>query len=240
MRSCPPTSSAAGFKVLALDDVCYGPVDLQQLIDWARDERLMADTWVFCVTTQRWQKAAHLPQLRELFSELEPPEVALAAQDAGPGTPVRPGILRRVRVLAELNDEQLGEVARVGEVVRLPAFTTVVRTGLVGDSLFFVIDGQVRLRITVKEREILIAVQEAGGVFGQISMFDGGPRVTDAVTDSPVTLFKVSSVAFKQLCAHRPDIGTPVLLALGRTLTTRIRTDDRHLTELVTLNQSGY
>lgn len=236
----PATVSSPGFKVLALDDVCYGPVDLQQLIDWARDERLMAETWVLCVGTQRWQKAAHMPQLRELFSTLEPPDVALSIQDAGPGTPVRPGILRRVRVLADLNDEQLTELAKIGEVIRFPAFTAVMRAGTIGDSMFFVLDGQVRLRIIIKEREILIAVQEAGGVFGQISMFDGGPRVTDAVTDLPATLFKVSSVTFKKLCANRPDIGTPVLLALGRTLATRIRTDDRHLTELVTLNQSGY
>lgn len=236
----PATASSPGFKVLALDDVCYGPVDLQQLIDWARDERLMAESWVLCIDTERWQKAAHMPQLRELFSQLEPPDTALTAQESGPGAPVRPGILRRVRVLAELNDEQLTELATVGEIVRFPAFTTVMRAGTIGDSMFFVIDGQVRLRIIVKEREILITVQEAGGVFGQISMFDGGPRVTDAVTDAPTTLFKVSSVAFKKLCANRPDIGTPVLLALGRTLAARIRTDDRHLTELVTLNQSGY
>lgn len=236
----PATASSPGFKVLALDDVCYGPVDLQQLLDWARDERITADTWVLCVGTERWQKAAHLPHLRELFSELDPPDVALSTQDSGPGAAVRPGILRRVRVLAELNDEQLTEVARIGEVVRFPAFTAVMRAGTLGDSMFFVIDGQVRLRISVKDREILIAVQEAGGVFGQISMFDGGPRVTDAVTDASVTLFKVSAPAFKKLCANRPDIGTPVLLALGRTLAARIRTDDRHLTELVTLNQSGY
>ena len=38
----------------------------------------------------------------------------------------------------------------------------------------------------------------------------------------------------------RGSAQVPVLLALGRTLATRIRTDDRHLTELVTLNQSGY
>lgn len=236
----PATASSPGFKVLALDDVCYGPVDLQQLIDWVRDERLVAETWILCVGTQRWQKAAQMAQLRELFSQLETPEVALAAQDSGPGAPVRPGVLRRVKVLGELNDEQLTEIAAVGEIIRMPAFTTVMRTGTPGDSMFFVIDGQVRQRILVREREILIAVQEAGGVFGQISMFDGGSRVTDAVTDSPATLFKVSAVAFKRLCVQRPDIGASVLLALGRTLATRIRTDDRHLTELVTLNQNGY
>lgn len=235
----PPVAAPAGFRVLALDDVCYGPVDLQQVIEWVRDERVAADTWILCLTTQRWIQAAQMPELRELFSVLDSPDDALAAANAGEAA-ARPGVLRRIRSLADLNDEQLGQFAKIGEILHLPAFTPVMRVGSIGDSMFFVLDGQVRLRITVREREILISVQEAGGVFGQISMFDGGPRVTDAITDAPSVLFKVPAASFRSLCMQRPDIATPVLLALGRTLATRIRTDDRHLTEMVALNQSTH
>jgi len=68
----PPEAVAAGFKVLAMDDVCYGPVDLAALVEWVKDERVMADSWVFCLTDQRWLPASHLPGLRELFGGLEP------------------------------------------------------------------------------------------------------------------------------------------------------------------------
>jgi len=213
-------------------------VEVTQLIEWARDGRILSETWVFCVASQRWLQAAQLPELRELVSQLEDPDTALAAVKEGAGPQVRPGALRRIKVLSELNDEQLGHFAKIGEVVRCPAFTPVVRVGSVGDAIYFVLDGQVRLKITVRNRELLISVQDAGGVFGQISLFDGGPRVTDVVTDAPCVLFRVPSQNFRKLCLQRPDIATIVLLALGRTLATRIRTDDRHLMEMVALNQA--
>ena len=220
-------AQVASFKVWALDDVVYGPVELEELRGWARDERVSAESWIYCVTTRRWSTALELPGLRELF-----------VCDTEPAAAVRPGVLRRIRVLGDLGDEQLSTFARLGEVVRFPAFTTIMKVGSPGDSMFFVLDGQVRLRILVKEREILIAVQEAGGVFGQISLFDSGPRVTDAVSDSPVMLFKVTAAAFRQLCCTQPEVATPVLLALGRTLATRIRTDDKHLCEMVAMSAS--
>ena len=243
----PPEAESAGFKVLALDDVCYGPVDIAALIQWARDERVVADSWILCLTNQRWLQASHLPELRELFggAGIAPDEAPDGAKEM-----VRPGLLRRMRVLSELSDEQLTRFAEIGEVVRFPAFTAVMKVGATGDSMFLVLDGQVRLRIMVKDREILIAVQEMGGlfvldhhqlggVFGQISLFDGGPRITDAITDAPTVLFRVTAANFRRLCQKRPDIGTVVLHALGRTLALRIRSDDKHLAEMVAMQASA-
>jgi hypothetical protein len=232
----PPEAESAGFKVLALDDVCYGPVDIAALIQWARDERVVADSWIFCLTNQRWLQASHLPELRELFggAGVAPDEAPDGAKEM-----VRPGLLRRMRVLSELSDEQLTRFAEIGELVRFPAFTAVMKVGATGDSMFLVLDGQVRLRIMVKDHEILIAIQETGGVFGQISLFDGGPRITDAITDAPTVLFRVTAANFRRLCQKRPDIGTVVLHALGRTLAMRIRSDDKHLAEMVAMQASA-
>ena len=102
--------------------------------------------------------------------------------------------------------------------------------------MFFLLEGTVRLRLLAKGREILIALQEVGGVFGQISLFDGGPRVTDAVSDTPVTVLKIGAASFKLFCQSHPEIATPILLGLGRTLASRIRTDDKHLCEIVAMN----
>ena len=220
---------ATGFKVWALDDVVYGPVEAEVLGNWVRDERILPDTWIYNVGSRRWQPAAEMPELRALFGQ--PPV-------AGDSQFVRPAILRRIRVLGDLNDEQLACFARIGQVVSHSAFTTIMKLGTTGNSMFMVLDGQVRLRLLVREREILISVQEAGGVFGHISLFDGGTRITDAVSDSPVTLFQVTAAAFRLLCRQHPDIATPILLALGRTLATRIRTDDKHLCEMVALHQA--
>jgi hypothetical protein len=222
----------AGFKVLALDDMLYGPVDLSSIQDWIRDERVNSETWIHCVATRKWFPAGEHPDLRPLLG-LSP------AADTDQTNPAfRIPVLRRVRVLADLTDEHLRRVARIGELVKVPAHSTIMRVGTIGDSMYFVLEGQVRLRILLRGKEMLISVQETGGVFGQISLFDSGPRITDAIAEADVTLMKISAINFRRLCREHPDTATPLLLALGRTLATRIRSDDKHLCEMVALNQA--
>jgi hypothetical protein len=221
-----------GYKVWALDDVVYGPVDLAVLLTWAQDERILPESWVFCEVNRRWTQALEFPELRPVFGlESTPPSQANSS--------IRPGVLRRVRIFADLTDEQLIRFAQGGEIVHYPAFTNVMRIGSVGDSMYCVLEGQVRLRIHLKGKEILIAVLEPGGVFGQISMFDNGPRVTDAYTDMEVDLFKINGSNFRRICRQNPDAAVSVLLNLGRSLATRIRTDDKHLAELVAMSQAN-
>jgi hypothetical protein len=223
---------SAGFKVLALDDMLYGPVDLASIQDWIRDERVNADTWIHCVATRKWFPASEHPDLRPLLG-LDPVDDAEGVNPA-----LRASVLRRVRALADLSDEHLRRVASVGEVVKAPAHSMIMRVGTIGDGVYFVLDGQVRLRIMVRGKEILISIQEIGGVFGQISLFDSGPRITDAVAEVDSTLMRIPVINFKRLCREHPDTATPMLLALGRTLATRIRSDDKHLCEMVALNQT--
>ena len=52
-------------------------------------------------------------------------------------------------------------------------------------------------------------------------------------------LFRVTAANFRRLCQKRPDIGTVVLHALGRTLALRIRSDDKHLAEMVAMQASA-
>jgi hypothetical protein len=222
----------AVYRVWALDDVVYGPVNLETLRSWILDERIHAGTWIYHEKSRRWMIAPDILGLRDLL--VVDPGVAEGLNHASEC--LRPGVLRRVKVLAELNDDQLHLVSHIGEVLRFPPYTTIMKLGTPGDSMFFLLEGTVRLRLLAKGREILIALQEVGGVFGQISLFDGGPRVTDAVSDTPVTVLKIGAGSFKLFCQSHPEIATPILLGLGRTLASRIRTDDKHLCEIVAMN----
>ncbi len=221
------------YRIWAMDDVVYGPVVVEMLRDWVRDERILPDTWVFCESTRRWCPAKEISELRVLFGldEVEEP--------GKESSTIKPSILRRIRAFGELNDDELTEIGHLGELVQLGAFQTIMRAGTPSDALYFVIEGQVRQRIMVRDREILIAVKESGTAFGYISLFDGGPHITDAVSDSPVVLFRMPLEKFRRFCSTHTDIGVRILFSLGRTLATRVRSDDRHLCELVVLNQSG-
>ena len=66
-----------------------------------------------------------------------------------------------------------------------------------------------------------------GEFFGDISLFDQGPRSADVVANTESLVLKISSEAFDELAKEAPEIATPFLLAIGRTLTARIRADNK-------------
>ncbi len=221
-------SSENGFKLLGHDDALYGPVGISQLIEWARDERILPDSWLLCVASRKWITAAESPELRPHLPALRAAIVALPPE-------LQPDVLRRVRVFMELTTEQLIRVAAYVDVQHFPAGTTLMRAGGPGDSVLFLLSGRVRLKILVKGRELTISQIEAGGVFGQITLFDNGPRVTDAVSESDITCARMTTFNFRRLCRSAPDLAVPIILGLGKTLASRIRTDDKHLCELAAM-----
>ena len=219
-----PTPGGAGYKVLGLDDTLYGPVEIPQLVEWARDERIQPDSWLFCVSSRRWVTAADLPELCSQFPSLS--TAAVIAPE------LQPDQLRKVKVFAELTLDQLRRVAGYADVQHFPVGTVIIRAGGIGDSVFFVLNGSVRLKILVRGKELPISQVASGGVFGQISLFDSGPRVTDALAESDITCARITVFNFRRLFRAAPDLAVPIILGLGRTLASRIRTDDKHLCEL--------
>jgi hypothetical protein len=232
-------SLAAGFRIWAADDVVYGPVELPVLVGWVGDERVVASTWVFSEANQVWSRAGELPELQALFGS----ETAASADSAAtvqlvPG--IKPGSLRRVKIFAAMNDQQLGRFAQLMEVVKVSSFKEVVKQGGPGDAMFAVLEGELRARILVGGRETTLATFQAGDVFGEVTLFDDGPRSADVLANVDSTLLKISAAKFDHLCAKFPDLATPLLLSLGKTLTGRIRNDNKRLGELVSLTRASH
>lgn len=223
--------ATAAYHIWGLDDVIYGPVPLEELTVWTRDERVQPDTWVYCLTKRRWSVAADMGELRQHFQQVRTAEETLPPE-------LRPEALKSIRVLSELSEGQLLRFAEFAEVQFFAARSTIMRVNSLADCMYFVLSGRVRLRITVKGRDLPISLQEKGGVFGQISLFDQGSRITDAIADSDVTTITVTLENFRRLCATDPEIAVPILLGLGRTLAARIRSDDKHLCELIAMRQT--
>ena len=90
------------YFVWGVDDAPYGPIELATLVDWIRDERVLPDTWIFSRSASQWQMAAHLPELSNYLT-------TTLAQPIEQG--LKPGMLRRIKILAELKDAQLAHLA---------------------------------------------------------------------------------------------------------------------------------
>ncbi len=216
------SSPDPGFIVWGADLTAYGPVELPTLVSWIKAERVTADTWVYGGRDGGWRRAAELSELQIFFAKKE------AMDSHG---------LRRLKILAGLTDGQLVRFAGFMEIQRVPQWATIVKQGDRGDAMYLVLEGEVRVRMKSAGVETVLAQLGPGDFFGDISIFDHGPRSADVIADTSTVMLKISSAAFAEMAKKAPDLATPFLLAIGRTLTARIRAGNKHHAEAV--NVSG-
>ncbi len=226
-----------GFKIWAVDDVIYGPVDMPTLVEWVKDERVLTDTWVFVCHEKKWSMAGQISDLRVIFNAVKPGSVSTAHTPLVAG--IKPGALRRVKILGEMTDQQLGRFAQFMEVENARQFHTIVSQGDPGDAMYLILEGELRVRQLVGGKETVLVTLNAGEFFGDISLFDHGPRSADVVANNPSVLLKVSATNFMKLVQEAPELATPFLVAVCKTLTARIRADNKRLRDSINIGRAA-
>jgi len=209
------------YFIWGVDDSPYGPVELPTLVNWIKDERVLADTWVYARRDSTWQRAADIAELKMFFGKKLTRPVD--------GSSTTPGTLRRIKILAELNDAQLSHLSDFMELQRIPQWATVVRQGDPGDAMYLILEGELRARVMIGDRETILSTLSAGDFFGDIALFDQGPRSADVIANADSVLLRISSVSFERLAKEAPALATPFLRATSRTLASRIRADNKKL-----------
>lgn len=219
------------FFVWGADQAVYGPVELPTLIAWVKDERVLANTWIHVNEDGAWRKAADIAELQTLFRPNQ--------STAQPGADLNPTILRRFKVLACLNDDQLTGFARFMQLELFKQGAVVVKQGDRGDTMYLILEGELRVRTPSGARESILATLGPGDFFGDISLFDQGPRAADVVANVDSTILKLSASGFEKLAKESPDLATPFLLSTVRTLVARIRADNKRLRDSVNLSSAA-
>jgi CRP-like cAMP-binding protein len=213
-------NTAVLFYVWGLDSIAYGPVELPLLVSWVRDGRVLSNSWVYRDDQSAWVRAGELSELKLFFASKPAGGAAGEAGAAG----ITPGSLRRIKILAEMEERQLASLLQYLEVVKLLPHATLFRKGEHGDAMFMVLEGEVRARVLIEGRESTLSTMTAGECFGEIAVIDQGPRSADVVTNVESVLLKVSASALQRLFQEAPALAAPLLLALSRTITGRLRT----------------
>jgi hypothetical protein len=228
-------AGAANYKIWGVDDLIYGPVDLSTLAVWVQEERVLSETWVYVCGQDVWMKAGELPEVQKYFGENAPVRTpmaydkVLAAHEPG----LKAGALRRIKIFAGLSEDQLTQFLQYLEPRRVSAFSEIVRQGAPGDAMYMVLEGEARVRLMIGGKESLLAILGAGEFFGEISLFDHGPRSADVVANTESLLLRLGAGAFQKLCTELPAVAAPFLLAVGKTLTSRIRADNKRFRDSV-------
>lgn len=225
-----PTDS--DFTVWGADQAAYGPVELPILVSWIQGERVTADTWIYDAKNGAWQKAANVPEL-QMFFRKKTSGASAVARSVSSLTGIEPRTLRRVKILAGMTDEQLARFAEFMEIENVPAWQVLVKQGDTDSTMYLILEGEFRVRVNIGGKETTLATLGMGEFFGDISLFDHGPRSADVVANSDGVVLKVTSSAFDKLAVEAPELATPFLLAVGKTLAARIRFDNKRYSDAV-------
>jgi CRP-like cAMP-binding protein len=221
------------YHIWAADNMVYGPVELPTLIAWLKDDRVLADTWVFDANNDRWRKASTLPELQLFFrkksSGSESSDTTLFVNEQK----ITSGMLRRVKALAELTDEQLLRFAGYMETQPVRQWTQIVKQGDPDDGMYLVLDGELRVRLMISGKETILATLTAGECFGEMALFDQGPRSADVLANKDSILLKITTEAFEKFRREAPELSAPILFAISKTLTARIRADNKRIKDSV-------
>lgn len=215
------------YFIWGVDDSPYGPVELPALMDWIADERVVPETWVFSRSAGNWQRASEIPELKNHFALK-----LTAAPEVASRVAIKPGSLRRIKILADLKDAQLAHLAEYMELQEVKQWSVLFNQGDDSDAMFLVLAGELRARTMISGRETILATFGPGDFFGDMALFDHGPRSADVVANADSTLLKISSAAFDRLTREAPALATPFLQATARTLSARIRADNKRLTRI--------
>jgi small-conductance mechanosensitive channel len=80
----------------------------------------------------------------------------------------------------------------------------IVREGEAGGSMFIVRRGRVAITVGADHREV--AVTEAGGYFGEMSLLTGDPRTATVIARGDCTVLEITADAFRAYVQSRPDV----------------------------------
>ncbi|QVQ50367.1 Crp/Fnr family transcriptional regulator [Spiractinospora alimapuensis] len=122
--------------------------------------------------------------------------------------------------LFEALDEEGGAALRASITeVRLGRGQTLFSEGDEGDRLYVVISGKVKLtRAAVDGRENLVSVLGPSEMFGELSLFDPGPRTASAVAVTDTILAGLGHEDLRPFVYGQPEVAIVLLKALARRL----------------------
>jgi CRP/FNR family transcriptional regulator, cyclic AMP receptor protein len=141
------------------------------------------------------------------------------ARAHGPDAPEKGSVnihLRKIPLLANLTDEEMLKVRADIRVREYAKREVVLQKGGAGDSLLFLLSGQLQvIDITEDGRAIGLRMLAPGDFFGEIAVINGATRSASVVALSPVLVALLPRATALHLFSHSPSVANQMLRFLA-------------------------
>lgn len=123
--------------------------------------------------------------------------------------------MKGVDLFRDISGEEVSHVAQIAEEIEYGSEQTIFDEGDVGDSMFIIVDGAVRIHKGNKE----LAVLSKGKFVGEMALLDQEPRSASVTSTEETTLLEINGEDFYDLMASRMEI----MQGIVKILTQRLR-----------------
>jgi len=145
-------------------------------------------------------------------------------------------ILARAEMFQGVEPSAVSALTKQLQPVDFPRGHTAFAEGEPGDRLYIVISGKVKIgRRSPDGRENLLTIMGPSDMFGELSIFDPGPRTSSATTITGVRAVSMDRDALRAWIADRPEIAEKLLRVLAR----RLRRTNNNLADLIFTDVPG-
>lgn len=128
-------------------------------------------------------------------------------------------ILKSATLFAETPDNVLAEIAGLVEELAFDSGQTVFKKGDLGDSLYIVYSGSVK----VWDGERLLNELGEGEVFGELALLDPEPRLATVKAEEPTNLLRLDAPHFREVLSSQPEVSTAIVRVITKYLRTQLQ-----------------
>lgn len=124
----------------------------------------------------------------------------------------------------DFSDDELDFFSKQLSLRNFPEQTALFNKGDLGSYLFFIVNGEVEVRLESSDlKQVIAATFEGGSCVGEMSLVDDYPRSATIVVTKPSELLILSRSRFDSICNDNPRLGLKFIKGIAKNLSLRLR-----------------
>jgi CRP/FNR family transcriptional regulator len=132
--------------------------------------------------------------------------------------------LKDCKLFRDFADKEIALISQIVSEKKIPEGTPIFVEGMLGDTLFIIRKGLVRISRNIPEvGEMELGIIENGGFFGEMALVDGGSRAVSARTLKETELLTIDREDFLKLIKKETAVAMQLVMAIAQGVTEKTR-----------------
>ncbi len=153
--------------------------------------------------------------------------------------------LKKIPILRDLNEEELGQFLKIARRVRFPKGQLILTEDQTGETMYIMEEGMVEISKTLvmikgqensrdRDKVLTKLSAEDHAIFGEVALFEQSKRTATVIALADCLLLEISKAGFLKLAEENPRIGYKITRNVAQLLCSRLRKADEDTIKLTT------